>query len=273
MKVHYLFSFIILTLIYFSIQEDSQLSTLEIDSENCINSNYENCEDVVIKTPGHICCQINEETSITQRQTCEIKTTKEEQNKLVGSSFIINKELGGVQIYNEKYSGVTGNITEREEKLRRDITINCYEWDLFVKLINVEDYSPQDISILESENHCLTYFNSFLIPSEINKREVTKETCFNALLLPSTKRSGISCGYMEIDIEKSNSVESIKTCFLYDPKVVQIGILDESTKGNLNALTKKNDDFYINYNFTIYAENKDVYAYDSRTGIITDIYH
>ena len=66
------------------------------------------------------------------------------------------------------------------------------------------------------------------------------------MLLPSTKRSGISCGYMEIDIEKSNSVESIKTCFLYDPKVVQIGILDESTKGNLNALTKKNDDFYIN---------------------------
>ena len=70
---------------------------MEIDSENCINSNYKNCEDVVIKTPGHICCQINEETSITQRQTCEIKTTKEEQNKLVGSSFIINKELGGVQ--------------------------------------------------------------------------------------------------------------------------------------------------------------------------------
>ena len=222
MKVHYLFSFIILTLIYFSIQEDSQLSTLEIDSENCINSNYENCEDVVIKTPGHICCQINEETSITQRQTCKIKTTKEEQNKLVGSSFIINKELGGVQIYNEKYSGVTGNITEREEKLRRDITINCYEWDLFLKLINVEDYTPQDISILQSENHCLTYFNSFLIPTEKNKREVTKETCFNALLLPSTKRSGISCGYMEIDIENQILLKVLKHAFYMTRKLFKL---------------------------------------------------
>ena len=52
------------------------------------------------------------------------------------------------------------------------------------------------------------------------------------MLLSSTKNEGITCGYMEIDIEKSGSNENIKTCFLYDPKVVNIGILDESTKGN-----------------------------------------
>ena len=243
---YYLFFQIILQLIPFSFQEgDSSPSTLEIDADNCINAIYEDCDKVEINTPGHICCQINDESANgVIKQACELKTTKEAQDKLVGSSFIINKELGGIQIYNGKYGGITGNITERAEKLRHDITINCYIWDLFVKLINVNDYTSKEISILKSDNHCLTYFNSYLFPIITNKRQVTKEICFNALLLPSTKNEGITCGYMEIDIEKSdlNSKENIKTCFLYDPKVVNIGILDESTKGNLNALTKKSED-------------------------------
>ena len=268
---NYLFLFILL-LIPFSFQEDSPPDTLELDGKNCINAVYEDCDKVIINTPGHICCQINDESAYgVIKQACELKTTKEAQNKLVGSSFIINKELGGIQIYNEKYGGVSGNITERAEQLRRDITINCYTWDLFVKLINVKDYTSKEISILKSDNHCLTYFNSYLFPTITNKRQVTKEICFNALLLPSTKNEGITCGYMEIDIEKSGSNENIKTCFLYEPKVVNIGILDESTKGNLNALTKKSEDDNINYNFTIYAKNSAIYSYDSRNEKITEI--
>ena len=91
------------------------------------------------------------------------------------------------------------------------------------------------------------------------------------MLLPSTKKEGISCGYIEIDIKKTDSNENIKTCFLYDPKVANIGILDESTKGNLNALIKKSVDININYNFTIYAKNNAIYSYDSRNEIITEI--
>ena len=104
MKVYnYFFPFIILLLISFSFQENSPTSTLELDADNCINAIYEDCDKVIINTPGHICCQINDESANgIIKQNCELKTTKEAQNKLVGSSFIINKELGGIQIYNEK---------------------------------------------------------------------------------------------------------------------------------------------------------------------------
>ena len=178
MQLCYIFPFITLLLVYFFFQENYfSISELEKDANNCINSFYETCEEVNIKTPGYICCQINEETDYSIKQTCELKTTKEEQDKLVDSSLLLNKELRGIQIFNEKYGGIVG------EKLKREITINCYIWDLFVKQINNNDYSQKEISILKSENHCLTYFTSFLNPTDEIKREVTKEICFRALLL------------------------------------------------------------------------------------------
>ena len=76
---------------------------------------------------------------------------------------------------------------------------------------------------------------------------------------------------MEIEIEKSDSSERIKTCFFYDPNVAKIGFLDELAKGNLNDLTKKNEDNNINYNFIIYSENKEAYSYNSKTRIIREI--
>ena len=59
---NYLFLFILL-LIPFSFQEDSPPDTLELDGNNCINSIYEDCDKVIINTPGHICCQINDESA------------------------------------------------------------------------------------------------------------------------------------------------------------------------------------------------------------------
>ena len=104
-----------------------------------------------------------------------------------------------------------------------------------------------------------------------NRRSVTKETCNNALLLSSTKQKGISCGYMEIDIQEShNIVETRKTCFLYDPNVKNNKVLDEATRLNLNALSKKATDDSINYSFKIYPANGNGYSYDSKTGSVQD---
>ena len=126
MKAFYLFTFIIL-LINISLEEEEELppGQLEIDTQNCAQTEYEKCFDTEIRTPGHSCCKISEVTADSPILTCELKTTEEEQNKLVGSSLIINKELGGIAIYNEKYGGVTGNVTEREMQMRRVITITC----------------------------------------------------------------------------------------------------------------------------------------------------
>ena len=187
-------------------------------------------------------------------------------------SKVINKELGGLQIYNPKYGGVSGStLEERKDNIRRTITITCASWQYSVNIIDDHDYTTEDIAILESENHCLSYFAPILMHTSSNRRSVTKETCNNALLLSSTKQKGISCGYMEIDIQEShNIVETRKTCFLYDPNVKNNKVLDEATRLNLNALSKKATDDSINYSFKIYPANGNGYSYDSKTGSVQD---
>ena len=229
------------------------------------------CQDRIL-SGDRLCCNIEEATADGPIESCEVKTTLEEQIRIVGSSVVINKELGGLQMYNPKYGGVSGStLEERKDNIRRTITITCASWQYSVNIIDDHDYTKEDIAILESDNHCLSYFAPILMHTSSNRRSVTKETCNNALLLSSTKQKGISCGYMEIDIQEShNIVETRKTCFLYDPNVKNNKVLDEATRLNLNALSKKATDDSINYSFKIYPANGNGYCYDSKTGSIQD---
>ena len=271
MKNFFLFIFIILYVFVSNDEEDDKKAEydLQLDTKACAETSYNDCQKAPITTAGRICCQISETTADNVAVTCELKTTKEDQEKLVGSSISINKELGGLAMYNVKYGGVAGNLEERTKQLHREISINCYSWDFFVSILDEHDYTNDDIKILQSDTHCLTYFNPLLIRTSLNQRDADRKACFEASLLSSTKNEGLSCGYMEIKIEEPGAVETKKTCFLYDPKVVKNGILDEATKGNLNSLTGKNTNDNINYVFTIYASNNEGYTYDSKTGEVT----
>ena len=192
--------------------------------------------------------------------------------KIVGSSHLINKELGGLAIYNKEYGGASGiSIDERKSEIQRTISIECKTWQFAVDIVDGEEYTQDDIKILESENHCLTYFEPILKHIGSNRRNVTRDKCYKASLLKSTEDAGISCGYMEIYIIEPHAVEKRETCFLYDPNVASNKILDEATRLNLNALSKKTEDENINYNYTIYSRDGSGYIYDSKTGIVNSI--
>ena len=272
MKVFFLL--FLLSTINISQEEDEYdpTSSPENDKAYCEDkSSSIACRERIL-TGNRLCCDIEEATADGPIESCEVKTTFEEQQRIVGSSLVINKELGGLQIYNPKYGGVSGStLEERKDNIRRTITITCASWQYSVNIIDDHDYTTEDIAILESENHCLSYFAPILMHTSSNRRSVTKETCNNALLLSSTKQKEISCGYMEIDIQEShNIVETRKTCFLYDPNVKNNKVLDEATRLNLNALSKKATDDSINYSFKIYPANGNGYSYDSKTGSVQD---
>ena len=237
---------------------------VETESEKCALSEPNRCREVQL-TGDRLCCEIFEKNADLIQETCEMKTTLEDQKLIVGSSKTINKELGGLAIYNDKYGGTKGdNIEERKFNIQRTITITCTKWSFTVDIIDGE-YSDEEINILKSENHCLSYFNPYLIHTTSNRRAVSRDICYKASLLNSTKELGISCGYMEIDIEEPNAKEKRATCFLYDPKVASNKTLDEATRLNLNAMTKKNENDAINYNFTIYESSGNGYNYSSKT--------
>ena len=292
------FLLLLLSTINISLGDDEYDPTSDpaYDKIFCENSDSsEPCQSRIL-TGGRLCCDIHEETADETQESCEVKTTLEEQKRIVGSSEVINKELGGLQIYNSKYGGVAGStVEERKDDIRRTITITCSSWSYSVNIIDDHEYTTEDIAILQSDNHCLSYFTPILMHISSNRRSVSRSTCNNALLLTSTKEQGISCGYMEIDIQEShnivekrktcflydrymeidiqeshNIVEKRKTCFLYDPNVKNNKVLDEATRLNLNALSKKAEDNSINYSFKIYPADGNGYSYDSKTGTVQD---
>ena len=268
------FLLLLLSTINISLGDDEYDPTYDpaYDKIFCENSDSsEPCQSRIL-TGGRLCCDIHEETADETQESCEVKTTLEEQKRIVGSSEVINKELGGLQIYNSKYGGVAGStVEERKDDIRRTITITCSSWSYSVNIIDDHEYTTEDIAILQSDNHCLSYFNPYLKHTGSNRRAVTRETCYKASLLPSTIRSGISCGYMEIDIKEPLATEKRTTCFLYDPNVANNKVLDEATRLNMNTMTRKIEDDNINYNYTIYKSNGKGYSYDSLTAKVTNV--
>ena len=265
MKI-YLLSIFLIIFNFISNNEIDDYS-LEMETIECASSPPHNCRDVQL-SEGHLCCEIFEGNADNVKESCELKTTLEDQMALVGSSKIINKELAGLAIYNNKYGGLNREtIEERKLEIQRTITVTCSKWKFSVDIVDGE-YSQEEIKILNSDDHCLSYYNPYLKHTLIDRRKITKNICFKASLLPSTIEAGIHCGYMEIDIEKANEKEKITTCFLYDPNVASSKILDEATRLNLNELTRKNEDDDINYKITVYGPMGKGYTFSSKTRIV-----
>ena len=255
---------IFLIIFNFISNDENDDYSLQMEATECALSPPHNCRDVKL-SEGHLCCEIFEKIGDNIQETCELKTTYEDQMALVGSSKIINKELAGLAIYNKKYGGLKSEeIEDRKIEFQRTIAITCSDWKFSIDIVDGE-YSENEIKILNSDDHCLSYYNPYLFHSLINRRKVTKNLCFKASLLPSTIEAGINCGYMEIDIEGPNDKEKITTCFLYDPNVASNKILDEATRLNLNEMTKKNENDNINYDITVYGPKGEGYTFSSKT--------
>ena len=269
MKVYYLsIFFLLITNIFTQDSDDEYLKS--IDSAICAGTESRLCQTTNLSN-GRLCCEVFEKNGDEIQETCEMKTTKQEQNLIVGSSRIINKELGGIAIYNEKYGGTVGStIEERKFEIQRTITITCKTWDFSVDIID-GIYTNKEIKLLSSDQHCLSYFNPYLIHTSTNRREVNRDICYGAALLKSTRDEGINCGYMEIEIIEPGATETRKTCFLFDPKVLNNKVLDEATRLNLNAMSKKNENNNIKYNFVIYGPQGKGYKYDSETRIVEEV--
>ena len=269
MKVNYLsIFFLLITNIFTQDSDEEYLKSL--DSVVCAETESRLCQNTKL-SGGRLCCEVFEKNGDEIQETCEMKTTKQEQNLIVGSSRIINKELGGIAIYNEKYGGTVGStIEERKFEIQRTITITCKTWDFSVNIID-GIYTNKEIKLLSSDQHCLSYFNPYLIHTSTNRREVNRDICYGAALLKSTRDEGINCGYMEIEIIEPGATETRQTCFLFDPKVLDNKVLDEATRLNLNAMSKKNENNNIKYNFVIYGPQGKGYKYDSETRIVEEV--
>ena len=247
-----------------------------------LNKKYEDIIDDTIKCTSHLetntCPSV--ELSLNLLQCCKvaitiyngeqiytnimcsvavnpIKTFQEELEKATTKALL--KEMWGYSLYNPN-SAVPSSL--------KTITdYSCKDGSFSLKY-GFDTYTDDEIEIFKGRNHCLSYFYGF---NEFS----SKEKCYNALILPSSEKVGLSCGYFEFTIKfTDNTSVSIKTCDIFNKDVITNGHLDDKTKESFqNFVTANSQEGKIALNYVVsFSDNKgNNVVYDSLTqNIITD---
>ena len=140
----------------------------------------------------------------------------------------------------------------------------------YKSLPNVQ-FTDEEKAVFSLPNHCLNYNNNSIYKSQ----KVTKNECFNAALLNSTKKVGITCGYFEFNFIYEGKEMNLNTCYFVNPDLIKVGSFDYDEKTSFSEIVAKyiyqeNWDLqYIDlikippYTFKAYSDEKSVAFYNS----------
>ncbi len=139
------------------------------------------------------------------------------------------KELFGFSVY-----GIPElNENEREEfanSLRHKQIYKCKDGD-YTFSYGYYDYTSQDKEIIKSDKYCLRYFYSYVLDEDFLNNMPSKEKCFNADMLQSSKNNGIEYGYFEFNIKfVSGKSKIFKSCYLLSNDVFSTKKIDSESK-------------------------------------------
>lgn len=262
MKKQFLYYFLyiifchqILSQINEEIMEDAQLCYANKDINTCasvkLNSEIYQCCKVSTKTYYN---SYNGPSSITINfcsiQVDPIKTFNEEMER--ESTKALYKEIWGY---------VVNNVVTSAENSKTEMTYDCKDGTGTFKF-GFDTYTDEEIEILQSENHCLSYFyglNNF----------TSKEECFNSELLPSSKKVGLSCGYFEFNIKYSDDTsQTIKSCNVFNKDIITNNHLDDKSKESFESFVntnKNNEKTVISFVVAFSDDKGNSVVYDSLT--------
>lgn len=136
-------------------------------------------------------------------------------------------------------------------------------------------FDQNDITLFKDDNHCLNIYDKSI---NGNLKDLNAEVCKNAVLLPSSKQAGISCGYYDFTFTlKDQTTKNFKMCYLMNPDVFQKsendfqmeieGLVDEIIEEVYN---EDLEDFLSTYVVSFADSNGINKSFDSKTGKLSD---
>ena len=146
--------------------------------------------------------------------------------------------------------------------------INCKK-DVY-RIVYNSEYSENEKNVFKDENHCLNIYKK-----KLDNYQFDVGGCENYLLLDSSKKAGIDCGYFEYNITlESNTTISYKTCHAFNLNLFSyIKDLEKARnmfiEKNLDDIIRSmgyNNDNATNYNVEMHNSKGQKIKYDSRTG-------
>ncbi len=262
MKQKRIFSFLLIYVMLFSQILNKKYEDIIDDTIKCTSHlNTDTCPSVELSLNLLQCCKVEMtvyigEEIISTSTMCSvainpIKTYQEELEK--DTTKALFKEMWGYSLYNPN-SGIPSSM-----KTLTDYT--CKDGSFSLKF-GFDTYTDDEIEILKGGNHCLSYFYGF-------NQFTSKEKCYNALILPSSEKSGLSCGYFEFTIKFTDGTSvSIKTCDIFNKDVITNGHLDDKTKESFqNFVNANSQEGKIALSYVVsFSDNKgNNVVYDSLT--------
>lgn len=226
------------------------------DLEKCENIEHNNnpqlCWDVTLETPDLQCCFAefiynNGDSNITCFPFGSIETAKILHNE---QSKAISKELAGFTMYGSPDPNAGPEEITMDPRLTEKYT--CKDGEISIDY-GKDEYTSQEIQILKSGNHCLKYYYSYGI--DLFEKPTSKEDCFNAKLLDSSKNAGIECSYFDFSITYTDGIkENYKTCYLYISDSLKGSTIDPNFINTFNSLASTYS-FYKNKAYKSYTVN------------------
>lgn len=190
------------------------------------------CFNVKLSIQNFQCCMLKLTTNDEILNSCSILGGSVEEAKKIKSSSKIKSLLREIYGFNS-YGLFSYKTIQEKDKMAQE---GKYKQEYLCKdgsfeiSYGYEEYSDSDKEKLLSEKHCLKYFYSYLNLYSEETKNPSKEDCFNADLLDSSKNSGIQCSYYEFNLKYiTGDNEIYKTCYLYDPDIKTTKNIDENS--------------------------------------------
>ena len=180
-------------------------------------------------------------------------------------SFYLKDIKGFENILNTKaykaYLRETNGLQYEGENVKYETTMNCNNGKLTIN--NDYEYNEDEKKILTSKKHCLDKYNS-----KLSNYTYDVGKCEDGLLLDSSKKDGLECGYSLFNI-KINSKKTItyKTCILFNFEM-NYNLFKLSPDGQRNEVERiikeQKYESFESYTFEQYNTKGKKIKYDSK---------
>lgn len=140
----------------------------------------------------------------------------------------------------------------------------------FSSVYGDEEYDENDIKILKSEDHCMRYFFNNIYSDDFMTKLPSENNCFNAQLLPSSKKAGVSCAHLSFSYKDNNGKDQIfSTCYIID---FTSGQFDDKSRSAFGSLCDMVEGYGTCIDYSVKAVDSagNSITFNSKTGEITE---
>ena len=255
-------------------ENSPELQDLIDDDRLCDQAEYntESCFPIKLTTKNAQCCLFEHSYYDGSKRSCSVfpSSIKDYSKKIDLKKISTSaKEVIGFRAYILSETSSEEEIEKLIQQMSNKLNYKCKDGELSI-IYGYDTYTPSEVNILKSSNHCLRYFYSYALDEDYKSKVTDKDTCFKADLMQSSKDAGIECGYFEFKFKSVDGNDDIyKTCYIFNENILSNNNMDYLSLSIFTDLglyiSMKEKKRYDSYTINMVNSKGTSFIYDSST--------